>query len=182
MSENIVGTSKFILKVDKLTDDIMEKLEKSMNKNIKLVQNAAKENCTGFKCSNGQLANSIISETKKVDNTTIQGKVSTNLEYATYVEFGTGPNGEAHHQGTSPIVHPIYKSKGWIIPASAMDREIAEGYGFGIVEDKDGNVIGYKTKGQYAHPYMYPALKDNEDKIIKNIANDLKAEIEEVTE
>lgn len=35
MSENIVGTSKFILKVDKLTDDIMEKLEKSMNKKHK---------------------------------------------------------------------------------------------------------------------------------------------------
>lgn len=63
-----------------------------------------------------------------------------------------------------------------------MDKEIAKNYGFGVVEDKDGNVIGYKTKGQYAHPYMYPALKDNEDKIIKNIANDLKAEIEEVTE
>lgn len=82
MSENIVGTSKFILKVDKLTDDIMEKLEKSMNKNIKLVQNAAKENCTGFKYSNGQLANSIISETKKVSNSEVQGEVSTNVEYA----------------------------------------------------------------------------------------------------
>lgn len=181
MSENIVGISKLIAKLDDLENSI-EILEKSMNKNIKLVQNAAKENCTGFKYSNGRLANSIISEAKKVDNTTVQGKVSTNLEYATYVEFGTGPNGEAHHQGTSPNVHPIYKSKGWIIPASAMDREIAENYGFGVVEDKDGNVIGYKTKGQYAHPFMYPALKDNIDKVIENIANDLKAEIEKVTE
>ena len=89
-----------------------------------------------------------------------------------YVEFGTGP-WKLIIRHFSEVL-PIYRSTGWVIPASAMDREVAEDYGFGVIEGKEGNIIGYKTKGQYAHPFMYPALKDNVDKVIKNIANDLK--------
>lgn len=81
MSKNIIGTSKLIAKLDSLTGNAMEVLEKSMNKNIKLVQNAAKINCTGFKHSDGQLVNSIISKTKRVGDG-VQGEVSTNVEYA----------------------------------------------------------------------------------------------------
>lgn len=44
---------------------------------------------------------------------------------------------------------------------------------------KDGKVIGYYTKGMPARPFMYPALKDNEDQINKNIAKDLKKAIKE---
>ncbi len=78
---NIIGISKLSAKLDLLTGNAMETLEKSVNKNIKLIQNAAKTNC-GFKHSNGQLRNSIVSKTKKVSNSEVQGEVSTNVEYA----------------------------------------------------------------------------------------------------
>ena len=65
-----------------------------------------------------------------------------------------------------------------MIPASAMSEKDAEDYGLGIAK-KDGKVIGYYTKGMPARPFMYPALKDNEDQINKNIAKDLKKAIKE---
>ena len=36
-------------------------------------------------------------------------------------------------------------------------------------------------EGQPAQPYLYPALKNNEDKIIDNIKEDLKKAIREVS-
>ena len=74
-----------------------------------------------------------------------------------YVEFGTGPTGQAHHNGISPDVDPVYSQSGWMIPADAMSPDDAEQYGFGIAKGKDGEVIGYYTKGQVAQPFMYPA-------------------------
>ena len=56
----------------------------------------------------GALARSV-----KVKNEVKENKatatVYTNSAYAPYYEFGTGPNGEANHQGISPQVSPKYK-------------------------------------------------------------------------
>ena len=47
-----------------------------------------------------------------------------------------------------------------------MPLREAEEYGFGIAM-KDGKVIGYYTNGQSARPFMYPALKNNVEKVIR---------------
>lgn len=82
------------------------------------------------------------------------------------VEFGTGPNGQADHQGISPNIPVAYRQTGWMMPASTMSEEEARGYGFGIAKDKEGKVIGYYTKGQPARPFLYPAMADNVEEII----------------
>ena len=73
----------------------------------------------------GALARSV-----KVKNEVKENKatatVYTNSAYAPYYEFGTGPNGEANHQGISPQVSPKYKQTGWMIPADAMTVDKAE--------------------------------------------------------
>ncbi|MDO4333830.1 MAG: HK97 gp10 family phage protein [Eubacteriales bacterium] len=120
----------------------------------------------------GELINSIHIMTEVYEGG-VRGICFTDKNYAAHVEFGTGPNGEAMHAGISPAVTPAYVQHGWMIPAKAMSREEAEDYGLGVVE-KGGKVLGYLTNGQQAHPYMYPALKDNEDTIIKNIGADIK--------
>ncbi|MBS5369182.1 MAG: HK97 gp10 family phage protein [Coprobacillus cateniformis] len=97
----------------------------------------------------------------------VSSTVYTNLDYAPYYEFGTGPNGQENHDGISPAVSPRYSQRGWMIPADAMSVEKAQEYGFKVVT-KDGEVIGYYTKGQMARPFMYPALKNQEKAIIKN--------------
>ena len=65
-----------------------------------------------------------------------------------------------------------------MIPGDAMTRYEAEEYGLGVVEDKDGEPIGYLTNGQPAQPYMYPALKDNEDEIKKRLSEAVKLSFE----
>ncbi len=106
--------------------------------------------------------------------------VYTNSEYAAYYEFGTGPNGQAEHEGISPEVTPRYSQTGWTIPADAMSPTKAEEYGFGIAM-KDGVVVGYYTNGQMARPFMYPALHDNVDNIKKNTRRLLLKKLKEIS-
>lgn len=61
----------------------------------------------------GRVTNSIdydIEETPKG----YVGKVFSNKEHAIYVELGTGPKGEANHNGISPQIKPIYSPSGWV--------------------------------------------------------------------
>lgn len=105
--------------------------------------------------------------------------VYTRSTYAPYYEFGTGPNGEANHDGISPNVSPRYSQRGWMIPADAMTADKAESYGFKVAY-KNGEVIGYYTKGQMARPFMYPALHDQEDAIMKNTERLFKKKLKEI--
>lgn len=91
-----------------------------------------------------------------------KGTIFSNKEYATYVELGTGPVGEAEHNGISPNVNPMYSPTGWVYYDEELD-------------------IFIHTKGQKAQPFMYPALHDNKDKINKYINNQLKKKIKEAS-
>lgn len=152
--------------------DINRRLYESVERQTDFVRTAARELCP---VKHGELRQSISISLEQEDGT-MRGICYTDKEYAAYVEFGTGPNGEQHHKGISPAVMPGYSQKGWMMPASAMSLREAEKYGFGIAK-KDGKVIGYYTNGQSAKPFMYPALKDNEEKIVRNIRNDLGEEV-----
>lgn len=147
-------------------------LAQSVGREIKNVTADAKMRCPAL---HGELRQSI---TDRVDNfdDKITGTSYTNKEYAPYVEFGTGPNGEANHNGISPVLDPAYVQQGWMMPADAMSREEAEDYGLGVVE-KGGEVIGYLTNGQAAQPFMYPALKDQEEKVSRNLQAALRKEL-----
>ena len=111
----------------------------------------------------------------------IHSEIYTNSECAPYVEFGTGPTGQAHHNGISPDVDPVYSQSGWMIPADAMSPDDAEQYGFGIAKGKDGEIIGYYTKGQVAQPFMYPAFAGLQDSIEEEIQKALQQELKKVT-
>lgn len=145
-------------------------LKPAIGKGIELVQANAKSLCS---VHNGELRNSIFADVTTEDNH-IVGTCYTNKEYAPYVEFGTGKVGQASHKGISPHVPVAYTQKGWIIPVKAMSRAEAEQYKLGVLEDKDGNPIGYMTNGQAAKPFLYPALKNNEDKILEIIKEEAR--------
>lgn len=109
--------------------------------------------------SSGELRGSIKTMVQQDGDATI-GVVYTNKEYAPYVEFGTGPVGQANHSGISPNVAVAYVQEGWVWP------------------DKEGGF--HYTEGQPAQPFMYPALKTMEKRVIAAIKNDLQAGIREV--
>jgi len=75
----MASIDKLILKLEKLSDDAATK---ALNKACLTVMNSAKEKVP---VDTGNLRNSI---TYEVDGN--EGIVGTNVEYAPYVEFGTG--------------------------------------------------------------------------------------------
>ena len=123
-------------------------LRSAMNKATQLVHGQAK---TLAPADTGQLRGSIHMQVKDTGKE-LQGRVYTNVEYASYVEFGTGIKGNGTYPYQVEGLNLEYKNKGW------------------AYYDEDKGEWIY-TKGQKAQPYMYPALKQNE-KTIKKILKD----------
>ena len=98
----------------------------------------------------GELRNSIRVRLK-VNGNKISSEIFTNSDHGAYVELGTGPKGLADHSGISP-----------------------EGpYHF----QKVGEF--YKMYGQPAQPYLYPALKDNHDRVSRSISKFISRKLKE---
>lgn len=117
----------------------------------------------------GELRNSIKVRVK-MDGDKVIGEVYTNLHYAPYVELGTGPKGQASHAGISPDVNVSYRSTPWFVHEDQID---VGKYHF----QKMGEF--YKMYGQPAQPYLYPALKENHDRISNNISKYVSRKIRE---
>lgn len=154
MNKSIVGLESLLNKLNKLGGNVEETLYNSVAKQTKFVQGEAKELCP---VDTGDLRNSIKADTEKNKNE-IVGTVSTNSDHAAFVEFGTGKVGERTNTNTK--VNVSYKQDKWL--ANIPD-------------------VGPRwIEGQPAQPYLYPALKNNEDKILENIKSDVKQAIREV--
>lgn len=155
-------------------------LQSKMHEQALMIQASAKMLCPvrRYGSGGGSLRESIHVSTLEEGNRVISN-IYTNSQYSVYVEFGTGPTGQANHKGIAPDANPVYSQTGWTMPADAMSPEDAEQYGFGIAE-KDGKIIGYYTNGQAAQPFMYPALKENREEVINNIGTAVKAELKAV--
>jgi HK97 gp10 family phage protein len=166
----IIGHQKLEERLNKMAN--MD-LRSSVNEAIGLVQQSAKDLCPSH---SGELRQSIYTVTEQIEEAW-RGTCYTNKKYGQYVEFGTGPNGQASHDGISPEVAVAYSQKGWMIPADAMSLGEAESYGLGISTGANGQVIGYYTNGQAAHPFMYPALKNNEKEVTKIILNSVRSQL-----
>lgn len=149
----------------KLNNIAKMELKDTMNKATALVQSQAKELAPTGKGGGSGLKGSIKMSVKDYD-TKIEGRVYTNLEYAPYVEFGTGIKGDGTYPYKVDGLNLTYKSEPWFIPASEIDEATAEKYHFKKVYGKDMDF--YICYGQPAQPYMYPALKNNE-KVIKDM-------------
>lgn len=171
--ENVDNLLKKLSKIDSgIQKDIMLKAIKQADLQIqKQARLLAPYNSNALRRS--------IKTKETVNETNVIGSVYTNLEYAPYVEFGTGPVGQENHQGISPQVTPHYSQKGWMIPVDAISSEDAERYHFKPAI-KNGEVIGYYTKGQPARPFLYPALKDQEEGLKRMTSKYIKKRLKEL--
>ena len=128
-----------IIGVDRLTQRFNKianlELRSAMNEATKLVHGQATELAPKDK---GLLQESIHMHVKSTGKE-LQGRVYTNVEYASYVEFGTGIKGNGTYPYTVEGLTLEYKNKGW------------------AYYDEDKGEWIY-TKGQKAQPYMYPSL------------------------
>ena len=163
------NVDKLLLKINNLQDSVSKKeFEKVMNRaNKQYVQAQAKLLCP---VNHGELRNSIKTDVESSNNS-VTAITYTNAEHASFVEFGTGPVGQANHDGISPNVSPTYSQHGWGIPADKVDPADAIKYKW--PKRTYGGKDYYMTSGQPAQPFIYPALKNNEDKVRDKVAKDL---------
>lgn len=110
----------------------MEKLEKAVGKACALVEREAKIKAPK---DSGDLRRSIQSKVE-ASGTDIKGTVFSPLEYAPYVEYGTGLFAEKGGRSDVPWAYR---------------------------DDETGELIW--TSGQKPQPYMRPALNENREKI-----------------
>ena len=122
----------------------------------------------------GYLQNSIFLDVDKVDNG-LEATIYTNLQYAPYVEFGTGPKGAMDHAGISPNITPAYTMEPWWIHESQIDEAVAIKYHWYYIDTEDGRF--YKCEGQPAQPFMYPAIHDNKDTVVDILRRGIKGAI-----
>lgn len=154
MGKSVVGLDSLLKKLNKLGGNIDEVLTQSIGQQTKIVQGEAKGLCP---VDLGDLRNSIKGNVKKYKGR-IVGVVSTNSDHAAYVEFGTGKVGERTNKNTKVSVS--YKQDKWLVNIPDVGPRWIE--------------------GQPAQPYLYPALKNNEERIIENIKADVRKAIREV--
>ena len=146
-------------------------LHKAASESIKLVQARAKRNCP---VNHGELRDSIYTELEWIADT-VTAICYTNKECAPHVEFGTGPKGQANHAGVSPDSAGAYVQSPWWIHESQIDPKDAERYHWFYIDTPDGRF--YQCTGQAAHPYLYPALKDQENEIEKIFERSAKSQL-----
>lgn len=126
--------------IEELTDEKLIELEKGIEKACALVERSAKEKAPK---DTGELRRSITSKIEK-DADGVKGIIYTPLEYAPYVEYGTGLFAE--NGGRMDVPWNYQDDKGeW-----------------------------HSTSGQHPQPFMRPALNENREKIKRIIKEALK--------
>lgn len=116
------------------------------------IQADAKKLCPA---DTGLLRNSI-NTTVNYEGDEAVWKIGSNLEYAVYVEMGTGQVGADSKKLLPKGINPKYKTEGWYYKAK-------EGFRY--------------TKGQPARPFLYPAFKSNESKINEYLKKGIQAHL-----
>ena len=127
------GLDKLIDKIEDIGD--VQAIASAMQDACNLVEGAAKDKAPK---DTGALRRSITSKIE-VTGSEIDGIVFTPLEYAPYIEYGTGLYAENGNGRQTPWVY----------------------------RDDKGDY--HYTHGQHPHPFLRPALNENKDEIIKTI-------------
>lgn len=129
MSIKFEGIEEIEKSIDKITNP--KQVEKALQRACAIVERSAKQNAPK---GNGELRRSI---TSRVDN--LEGVVFTPLEYAPYVEYGTGLFAEEGGRTDVPWSY----------------------------QDDEGE--WHSTSGMPPSPYMRPALNQNREQILRII-------------
>lgn len=138
MAIEIEGIGKVLKRLEKLSNT--ENIEKAMGKACAVVEAAAKQNAPK---DTGALRRSI---TSKVDTEgkEVIGTIFTSLEYAPYIEYGTG-----------------------LFAESGGRKDVPWNY-----QDDKGE--WHSTSGQKPQPFMRPAIEDNRNEIVKILKESIK--------
>ena len=135
MAAEIKGLDAVLDRIDKTVG--VEKIESNVQKACAIVERAAKENAPK---GTGELRRSIASRVETDEDGNVTGLVFSPLEYAPYVEYGTGLFAEGGNGR----------------------KDVPWNY-------KDDEGEWHSTSGMKPRPFLRPALEDNRVKIIMTL-------------
>jgi HK97 gp10 family phage protein len=166
----INGLRSLLAKLDKLGGNSSDALAQGVGEAAKRVQGAAKMNAP---VDTGQLRNSLQTDVQR-NRDGARGRIYTNVEYAPYVEFGTGPKGRDSDKSALPAdirAKLNYRNDGWWVHESQVDAKVFER--MGNKADTERGRFAYSL-GQPAQPFLYPALAANKDKAVSDVERVLR--------
>lgn len=122
------------------------------------------------KAGTGYLRNSI---THTVDMAEKVAYVGTDVDYASYIELGTGVYGPAHTTGY--WVYVVGGDKGKKGKSSGKRYTLEEAKRIvAMLQSQNPSVEAYYTNGQPAKPFIKPAVADHAEQYQKIIKRELK--------
>lgn len=127
----VEGVEQLLQRLNEVADE--EKIRAALGRACALVERSAKQNAPK---GTGELRRSITSRIEE-DGGDLTGVVFTPLEYAPYVEYGTG-----------------------LFAEDGGRKDVPWNY-----QDDEGN--WHSTSGQHPQPFLRPALNENREEIIR---------------
>lgn len=168
MGVEVRGLGRLKSKLGKVSVAVEEGTKSAIYEIIQEVSGRASSNLqSSIKHGTGELAGSVKDEVVTKSSGEITGRVWSDKKQAMFRELGTGPNGEKSTKDLPPGITPVYTQKAWFFPVSASVEDLTALYGIPKIEIQ--GVEFYRTSGQPARPWLYPALKYVEENMAKDI-------------
>jgi HK97 gp10 family phage protein len=151
------GLTEALRTIDQWSEEKIQAVRDAVNESALNIQRAAKQRCP---VDEGTLRASI--QIEPAQGQSIGLRVGTNLEYAPYVEWGTGVF------ATHPEIPG--RSTPWAFPVAATSGK--KDYNWPIIEI-NGEPY-YLTRGAKPHPYLFPSAEEEKPNYLNNIREALK--------
>lgn len=158
MADDVRGWDSLMAKMSRLTGPQIEAAAKDAALKCAMANEAAAKLLAPT--DSGELKFSGIRATVEIQNGEAVGICFTSAEHAAFVEFGTGPVGQASGGNGSPV--PVSYSLGPFKVKRGTGRpgEVAESYEDYWVYYDEARSQFFATKGQPAQPFMYPSAME----------------------
>lgn len=164
MAIKFEGLEELLKSLDNIANE--STVKDALNDCCLLVERAARDKADAQSKGDGELARSITSKVEGLD-----GIVYTPLEYAPYVEYGTGIHAEGG-KGRQDVPWVYVEGKGSGAKKSTQSYTLDEAKKAVAYLKKKGLDAHY-TYGQHPQPYLRPALNENRELILKRLKEGL---------
>lgn len=127
-----------------ITEDVQGRIESKLSSSIKH--------------ASGELMGSFKSEVVEDHQGNIVGRNWSDNPVALFREMGTGKVGAESQKDLPEGINPTYMMEPWFFPADSVDVDLEAIYGMPKIEINGKEF--YRTNGQPARPFIYPAFKE----------------------
>lgn len=159
MRIEIKGKDKFLSQLENVPKVVKKAVYDATYEINQDVQGRIESNLSSsIKHGSGELMGSFKNEVTEDNAGNIVGRNWSDNPISIFREFGTGSVGAASQKDLPDGVNPTYTMESWFFPVDSVDVDLEAIYGMPKIMINGTEF--YRTNGQPARPYMYPAFKE----------------------